>query len=34
VNESTWEHLKMVFWPALFIALLESNFLKDWVTNL
>lgn len=33
VNESIWEHLKMVFWPALFFALLEYNFLKDWVTN-
>lgn len=33
VNESTWEHLKMVFWPSLFFALLEYNFLKDWAAN-
>jgi hypothetical protein len=33
VNESTWEHLKLVFWPGLFFALLEYNFLKGWVAN-
>jgi hypothetical protein len=33
VNESTWEHLKMVFWPGLVFSLLEYNFLKGWVSN-
>jgi hypothetical protein len=33
VNESTWEHLKMVFWPGLIFSLLEYNFLKGWVAN-
>jgi hypothetical protein len=33
VNESTWEHLKMVFWPDLVFSLLEYNFLKGWVSN-
>ena len=33
VNESTWEHLKMVFWPGLVFVLLEYNFLKGWVSN-
>lgn len=28
VNESTWEHLKMAFWPALFWALLEYIMLR------
>lgn len=30
VNESTWEHMKLLFWPMLFFALLERCFLpKD-----
>jgi hypothetical protein len=33
VNESTWEHLKMVFWPGLFFFLVEYHFLKGRVTN-
>jgi hypothetical protein len=33
VNESTWEHLKLAFWPALFYALIEYSFLKDSVNN-
>lgn len=33
VNESTWEHLKMVFWPGLFFFLLEYQFLKDQLPN-
>lgn len=28
VNESTWEHLKLAFWPALFFALFELCCLK------
>jgi len=28
VNESVWEHLKLVFWPALLFALVEFNFLR------
>jgi hypothetical protein len=31
VNESTWEHLKLAFWPALFYAVLEYLFLFDAV---
>ncbi len=29
VNESTWEHLKMVFWPGLFFFLMHYYFFKD-----
>ena len=29
VNESTWEHFKMAFWPGFFYALFEYCFLKD-----
>jgi len=28
VNESVWEHFKLVFWPAVFWALLEIPFLR------
>jgi len=28
VNESTWEHLKLAFWPALFYALIEWPFFR------
>lgn len=33
VNESTWEHLKMVFFPGLFFALIEYPFVRDMVRN-
>ena len=33
VNESIWEHLKLVFWPGLLFPLFENNFLKEWVAN-
>lgn len=33
VNESTWEHLKMVFWPGVFFALLEYTYVKDLANN-
>lgn len=33
VNESTWEHLKMVFWPGLFFFLIEYQFLKKQTRN-
>ena len=28
VNESTWEHMKLLFFPMLIFALIESRFLK------
>lgn len=28
VNESTWEHMKLIFWPMLFFAVLESFFFR------
>ena len=33
VNESTWEHLKMVFWPGVVFALLEYTYVRDQVNN-
>jgi hypothetical protein len=33
VNESTWEHFKLGFWPALFFALIEFPVLKGRVNN-
>jgi hypothetical protein len=33
VNESTWEHLKMVFWPGIFFALIEYSYIRDRVNN-
>ena len=33
VNESTWEHLKMVFFPGLLFALIEYTYVKDEVNN-
>jgi hypothetical protein len=33
VNESTWEHFKMAFWPSLFFALIEYPFLKKDTNN-
>ena len=29
VNESTWEHMKLLFWPMFLFALIESVFFKD-----
>ena len=29
VNESTWEHMKLLFWPMLAFALIQSFFFKD-----
>lgn len=28
VNESTWEHLKLAFWPALIFSLIEYKYLR------
>jgi hypothetical protein len=33
VNESTWEHLKLAFWPALLFALIELPALRNRVRN-
>ena len=33
VNESTWEHLKLAFWPALFYALIEWPFFRRQAKN-
>ncbi len=30
VNESTWEHMKLLFWPMLIFAVVQSLFFKDW----
>ena len=29
VNESTWEHMKLLFWPTFFFAIIESRFFKE-----
>ncbi len=29
VNESTWEHMKLLFWPMLLFAILQSFFFSD-----
>ena len=29
VNESTWEHMKLLFWPMLLFAVAESFFFRD-----
>ena len=29
VNESTWEHMKLLFWPMLLFALLQSIFFRE-----
>ena len=29
VNESTWEHMKLLFWPLLLFALVQRLFFKD-----
>jgi len=33
VNESVWEHLKLVFWPALLFMLIEYVQLKETTNN-
>lgn len=33
VNESIWEHLKLVLWPSLIFSLIEYSYLKDCVNN-
>jgi hypothetical protein len=33
VNESTWEHLKMVFWPGLFFFVFEYIHIKSQAKN-
>jgi len=33
VNESTWEHLKMVFFPGLLFALIEYTYAREQVNN-
>ncbi len=30
VNESTWEHMKLLFWPLFIFALIQSRFFKDY----
>ena len=29
VNESTWEHMKLLFWPLFFFALVQRPFFRD-----
>lgn len=29
VNESTWEHMKLLFWPMLLFAVIQSFFFRD-----
>ncbi len=29
VNESTWEHMKLLFWPMFIYAIIESLFFRD-----
>jgi hypothetical protein len=31
VNESTWEHMKLLFWPSFLFAILQSFFFRDRV---
>ena len=30
VNESTWEHMKLLFWPMLIFAVVQSFFFKNY----
>ena len=30
VNESTWEHMKLLFWPMLAFAVIQSLFFRDY----
>ena len=38
VNESTWEHMKLLFWPMFIYAIIESFFFKNredfWCTKI
>ncbi len=38
VNESTWEHMKLLFWPMFIYAIVQNFFFKDdekfWCTKL
>ena len=29
VNESTWEHMKLLFWPMLLFAIVQSFFFRE-----
>ena len=29
VNESTWEHMKLLFWPMLLFAVVQSRAFRD-----
>ena len=29
VNESTWEHMKLLFWPMFIYAIIQSFFFRD-----
>ena len=29
INESTWEHMKLLFWPMVIFAVIQSFFFKD-----
>ena len=29
VNESTWEHMKLLFWPTIIFAIVQSFFFRD-----
>lgn len=33
INESTWEHLKLLFFPTLIFSILEYNFVKREINN-
>ncbi len=33
VNESTWEHLKLVFWPVLIFGLVEYTYVREVANN-
>jgi len=33
VNESTWEHLKLFFWPGLVISLVQYAYIRDKANN-
>lgn len=34
INESTWEHLKLLFFPAMLVSILESLFLRQFYPGL
>jgi hypothetical protein len=33
VNESTWEHLKLFFWPGVIMAVVQHAYIRDRVNN-